>query len=148
MPNHTELGGWLANFATNITGSINMFGPQPSTKFGSRATFGVAKFGNGEASQFNMPVRVLTYQNETGPTFSDSSSGLNFLTGPQANTAIVSNGSTQVEQLRENSGRYLEVLAGGVTNDEYAFVPTYTNQSRPSNSWTQSTTSTISWVTG
>lgn len=137
----------MADFTQNISGTVNFLGPQPSTKFGSKATFGVALFGNGASGSFNMPVRVLTFNNDTGPTFSDSTSANRFITGPFVITATVSM-ATGGEYLQDGSGRYFEVLAGGATNDENAFVPTYTKEASTSNSWAQATTSTASWVTG
>lgn len=134
----------MANFTQNISGVINCFGIQPSTKWGSAMTFGVATWGNGASGAFGMPLQVISYHNDTGPTFADTYSN-NLILAPYANVASFVQ-SAILESLRDGSGRYYYNLPGGVTNDENAFVPSYTAQVNPSSLWILSSTSNVSWV--
>lgn len=107
--------------------------------------WGTDLWGNGISGTFGLPVRVLSFKNDTGPIFTDTYSN-RFKMGPTVNTAaFVQNGIR--ESLQDGSGRYFYILSGGVTNDENAVVPTYTNQARPTSTWNASSTSTVSWVT-
>ncbi len=135
----------MADWSQNISGTINCFGEQPSTKWGSPMLWGTDKWGNGFGSSFQMPVRISSFHNDTGPTFTDTYSN-RFVIAPFVNTAAFLQAAIS-ESLRDGSGHYYYILPGGVTNDENARVPTYTAQSRPANSWANASTLTASWVT-
>lgn len=137
----------MANFTQNVSGVVNCFGIQPSTKYGSIAKFGTDLFGDGGNTNFNMPTRSLGFNNDTGPSFLDTSSYNRFYFGPTVNIATFMQNAIS-ETLYDNSSKYKYVLPGGATNDENAFTPVYVNLGGPTNSWSKITTSTITWTVG
>jgi hypothetical protein len=136
----------MANLTQSLTDSVRFFGPQKSTKFGSPMQWGTDKWGNGATTNFSTPETVLSFFSTQSLSFADAYSvTANFF--PTVTAAMTfAQGPSQYETLRDKSGIYYYVFKGGTTNMETAYVPTYSTSAAPSNSWSQSTTSSITWT--
>jgi hypothetical protein len=111
----------MANFTQTLTDSINCFGPQPSTKFGTSAIFGTDLFGNGGVD-FTIILRIIQGAVSNSMSLTDNT-GFIYLT---------------------DGSWYFNFT--GSSNDFNATTSTYTAATKPSNTWTLQTTSSTTWI--
>jgi hypothetical protein len=106
--------------------------------------WGTDQWGEGENHSFDMPSVSTTIFTDLSPHIIDL-----FPVEPEISVSfgqVVELQQSQRESLEDGSTKYLYSLPGGVTNDENAYTPTYTNQTTQTTSWTTAVGSPTTWT--